>query len=231
MSTRLNTLSASCIGMRIGTTPSGRKPSCFWHVLSGELGACTASSLRGATLGESLLSFSAATQTNRPFMADILASLDNEPAAKRAKADTVSGAAARAKLDPALCDRLRTEVLHLAACDGVLLGASGPFGHAPCSLLPYPFPAKLFRNALTLTKPFNTLVEKVSRDLPWLCETVRTTVAHDPFTRRLLEQLETVAAEGIAQPLQLSINRSDYMIDQPAADVASSRLLQARHAH
>lgn len=134
--------------------------------------------------------------------------------------------AAVAGIGPKLCERLRVETLHLCATSGCLLGASGPFQHAPCSLLPYPFPAQLFEQALTLAVPFNTLIDRVARDIPWLTKVVRTTVAHDPFTRRLLEQLEKVEAEGVAQPLQLSINRSDYMIDQPDQTKPPSRILQ-----
>ena len=64
-------------------------------------------------------------------MADILGDA-SEPASKRQKKIAV------ANLSESTCERLRTEVLHLAACDGVLLGADGPFQHAPCALLPYP---------------------------------------------------------------------------------------------
>jgi hypothetical protein len=45
---------------------------------------------------------------------------------------------------------------------------------------------------------------------------VRSVVAHDAFTRRLLEIAETIKAEGAAQPLQLGIYRSDYMVKQPS---------------
>ena len=151
-------------------------------------------------------------------MADILGDGSSEPSAKRQKR-------AVAGLGPVLCERLRIETLHLCATTGALLGAAGPFHHAPCSLLPYPFPAPLFKQAIDLAKPFNSLVDRVARDVSWLTETVRTTVEHDPFTRRLLEILETVQAEGITQPLQLSINRSDYMIDQPTP-TSTPRILQ-----
>ena len=153
-------------------------------------------------------------------MADILGSSSSEPASKRQKKSSV------ANLSASTCDKLRTEVLHLAACDGVLLGAEGPFHHAPLALLPYPLPEPLFNQSIALAKPFNRMLDKVSRDLEWLTKTVRTTVEHDPFTRRLLEQLDTVSAEGIAQPIQLSINRSDYMIDQPSGAGGPARILQ-----
>ena len=54
---------------------------------------------------------------------------------------------------------------------------------------------------------------------------MRSVVAHDAFTRRLLEIAETIKAEGAAQPLQLGIYRSDYMVHQPSEE-ATPRLLQ-----
>lgn len=122
-------------------------------------------------------------------------------------------------------ERMRTDTLHWAAANGLLLGADGPFAHAPCSLLPYPFPSSLFWQANSLAKPFNTLVDRVARDTEWLCTTVRSVVGHDEFTRRLLELCESTAAEGVVQPLQLGIYRSDYMIDKRSEDDAP-RILQ-----
>ena len=155
-------------------------------------------------------------------MADILQGAAAAPPAKRAKTDA---AVSVASIPPSVCDHLRANCLHVAACDGVLLGAEGPFQHAPCSLLPYPFPRALFEQAIALARPFNALVERVSRDTAWLTRVVRSTVGHDPFTRGLLEIFEDVTAAGLSQPLQLSINRSDYMIDQPTP-AATPRILQ-----
>ena len=152
-------------------------------------------------------------------MADVLGGGgESEPGAKRAKV-AVAGLPAEAS------EFLRTETLHLAAASGVLLGADGPFAHAPLSLLPYPFPSSLFAQAVALATPFNLLVDRISRDLEWLCSQVRSVVAHDAFTWRLLEIAETIKEEGAAQPLQLGVYRSDYMVDQPS-DEATPRLLQ-----
>jgi len=154
-------------------------------------------------------------------MADILAASKSTVAdgAKRRKVSSVAG------LSAPVCDMLRTETLHVAASSGVLLGADGPFNHAPCSLLPYPLPATVFSHALSLSQPFSVLVDRVSRDTEWLGRVVRTTVGHDPFTRRLLDIFDEVNTKGVAQPLQLNINRSDYMVDQPTAE-ATPRILQ-----
>ena len=150
-------------------------------------------------------------------MADVLGG-GAEPSAKRAKL-SVAG------FEADVSEFLRTETLHLAAASGVLLGADGPFAHAPCSLLPYPFPASLFAQAKSLATPFNLLVDRISRDLEWLCAQVRSVVAHDEFTRKLLEIAEVIKEEGAPQPLQLGIYRSDYMVHQPSDD-ATPRLLQ-----
>ena len=152
-------------------------------------------------------------------MADVLGIANDAQQGKRQRKMSV------ASLPAAVCEALREHTLHFAACHGALLGAQGPFKHAPCSLLPYPFPASLFTQAISLSKPFNVLVDQCARDTNWLFRVVRTTVEHDEFTRRLLEIAERVTAEGAVQPLQLSINRSDYMIEQPSAD-ATPRILQ-----
>ena len=154
-------------------------------------------------------------------MADILAAAaitgqPDQPERKRRKIGS---------LPTASLEHMRTETLHYASANGLLLGAEGPFMHAPCSLLPYPFPEALFYQAESLAQPFNTLVDRVSRDTDWLCQTVRKVVGHDEFTRRLLELCEAVIEEGVVQPLQLGIYRSDYMVDQPTED-AAPRLLQ-----
>ena len=161
-------------------------------------------------------------------MADVLGGGGDgpEPAAKRAKQPAaISARVSVAGLSAEAAEFLRTETLHLAAASGVLLGADGPFAHAPLSLLPYPFPSSLFAQAAALAAPFNLLVDRISRDLEWLCEQVRSVVAHDAFTRRLLEIAEAIKAEGAAQPLQLGIYRSDYMVHQPTEE-ATPHLLQ-----
>lgn len=112
------------------------------------------------------------------------------------------------------------ETLHWAAASGFLVGSDGQFAHAPCSLIPYPLPSSLFAQALSLATPFNTLVDRVSRDTAWLHAVTRSVTASDAFTARLLALSEAVCAEGIAQPLQLGINRSDYMLHQPTPDAA-----------
>ena len=155
-------------------------------------------------------------------MADILAGAGAaEPSSKRRR--VLTGAVGG--LPPEVASALREDVLHWAAAGGLMIGAAGPFDHAPCSLLPYPFPASLFAQARALAKPFNTLVDRVSRDTEWLHDTVRGVVEHDEFTGRLLALSEAVVEEGATQPLQLGIYRSDYMVHQPGEEDAP-RLLQ-----
>lgn len=151
-------------------------------------------------------------------MADVLSGGAADLETKRRKLNVLS-------LPNSQMEHMRVETLAWAAANGVLLGAEGPFPHAPCSLLPYPFPASLFAQAGALSRPFNTLVDRVARDTDWLISTVRGVVGHDEFTGELLKICEAVVAEGVVQPLQLGIYRSDYMIDQPTDD-AAPRILQ-----
>jgi len=152
-------------------------------------------------------------------MADILASIPAAPEPKKQKLT-----APVAGLPGDLVGRMREDTLAWQAVGGVLIGAETSITPAPCSLLPYPWPAALFAQAQALAVPFNLLVDRVARDTEWLHEATRKVTASDPFTGRLLQLSEKVHAEGVAQPWQLGIYRSDYMIHQPAQD--APRLMQ-----
>ena len=61
-------------------------------------------------------------------MADILAGSDSSSRpAKKPRTGPLAG------LSGPLTERLRVETLHLCATKGLLLGADGPFAHAPCA--------------------------------------------------------------------------------------------------
>jgi len=152
-------------------------------------------------------------------MADILADTGAVDNKRRKLADSVAG------LPADVVSHFRDETLHWSATSGVLIGADSTFAHAPCALLPYPFPSSLFDQAKSLAAPFNVLVDRCARSTDWLHKTTRSVVGHDPFTSRLLTLSETVTSEGVAQQLQLGIYRSDYMVHQPSED-AAPRLLQ-----
>ena len=100
--------------------------------------------------------------------------------------------------------------IHWALTHGIGMGI--PFGHAPFTVKPFPFPRSQFEKAKELAPLFNLLVEKIARNPQWLIETLKPTAVSDNFIHRLIEIYEHVLKEGIHQPLSLAINRSDYML-------------------
>lgn len=90
------------------------------------------------------------------------------------------------------------------------------------------FPRKQFELGVELSPIYGRLVDRVSRDVKWLHSCVQSVVAEDAFTGRLLELSRLVQKEGVQQQAYLGIHRSDYMLHEPQADVASDsqRLLQ-----
>lgn len=103
---------------------------------------------------------------------------------------------------------------------GTIIPASREKGHmihVPFSLLPRPFPRRMYEQAIELAQPFNQLVDSIARDTQWLVQTLRHTATSDPFTGRLLDLLELVEHQAAAwprQPWMLALHRSDYMVDQ-----------------
>ncbi|XP_073232302.1 glutathione synthetase-like [Porites lutea] len=92
------------------------------------------------------------------------------------------------------------------------------FQHIPFTLLPSPFPEKLFTAAREVQVDFNLLVHKVSQDYHFTKKALLSTVAADPFTSKLFDIYDTVWKQGISKPEQISLGifRSDYLIDTTA---------------
>jgi glutathione synthase len=78
---------------------------------------------------------------------------------------------------------LAREGVHLAACNGLLMGAPtsitgvGPdaktlFIHCPFTLLPSPIPQHCFQDAIDLAPLFGKLVHRISLDYEWLTHTL-----------------------------------------------------------
>ncbi|CAK5049800.1 unnamed protein product [Meloidogyne enterolobii] len=82
---------------------------------------------------------------------------------------------------------------------------------APFSLLPSPFPRRLFDQALSVQKALNLLYFKVSWDYEFLKQAHQQVIKSDEFTRRLMSILDVVYKEGIKQPITLLTQRADYM--------------------
>lgn len=126
---------------------------------------------------------------------------------------------------------LARSLLPLLAATGFALApataAPGQLVHAPCALLPRPFPRTAFHAAQALARGFNALVDGVAARRGWLEATLAASVAGDAFTGRLLGVLRAVEAEaGPRQRLVLGVHRSDYMVDRGPAGDAPPRLAQ-----
>ncbi|KAH9922030.1 glutathione synthase [Amylocystis lapponica] len=100
--------------------------------------------------------------------------------------------------------------------------------HAPLALFPSPIPRKLFRLAQTLQRTYNLLYARIATDEAFLDRVmgeVEGVGKVDDFTRHLWTRWKKLRDEGIVQPLQLGIFRSDYMVHAPDA-VESASLKQ-----
>jgi len=88
---------------------------------------------------------------------------------------------------------------------------------APFSLFPSPIPHDLYKQAVTVQRDFNVLINAVSKDEEFLHETLKDTVAVDNFTYRLYGIFRAAGGQRASQKAALGIHRSDYMIDVSTA--------------
>jgi glutathione synthase len=80
-----------------------------------------------------------------------------------------------------------------ASQHGLVVAAAaqeGTLTHAPLSLLPTPFPAAAYAQAMRLAAPFGELMAAVAADADFLRTTLAGACANDEFTRRLMEMFE-----------------------------------------
>ncbi|KAH7909680.1 glutathione synthase [Hygrophoropsis aurantiaca] len=87
--------------------------------------------------------------------------------------------------------------------------------HAPISLVPSPVPRHLFNDAKALQSAYNTLYARVAMDEEFLDKVmgaVEGVGRADDFVGTLWKGWKAVRDEGIAQPLQLGLFRSDYLL-------------------
>mmetsp|Transcript_18669 Transcript_18669/g.34588 ORF Transcript_18669/g.34588 Transcript_18669/m.34588 type:complete len:473 (-) Transcript_18669:100-1518(-) len=85
--------------------------------------------------------------------------------------------------------------------------------HAPMTVLPTSLSKAAFELGVSLSQPFNELVDCIARDLEWVYATLDGVLEQDDFTRRMVELCKQVESEGVVQRTYLGINRSDYMLD------------------
>uniref|UniRef100_A0A1I7WRU1 Glutathione synthetase n=1 Tax=Heterorhabditis bacteriophora TaxID=37862 RepID=A0A1I7WRU1_HETBA len=82
---------------------------------------------------------------------------------------------------------------------------------APFTLLPSPFPKKLFLQAVDVQNLMAFLYHEIAYDYEFLISCHEQVIKTDSFMRRLISILLTVKEEGLAQAKSLVIQRSDYM--------------------
>ena len=95
--------------------------------------------------------------------------------------------------------------------------------HAPFSLLPSPFPAKLFHYASSLQPIYNDLYARISLDDDLLKDIFvkRKVIEVDDFQRSLWDIYQRVKQEAAAQHLQLGLFRSDFLLHDESVQLGT----------
>uniref|UniRef100_A0A8C4SN23 Glutathione synthetase n=1 Tax=Erpetoichthys calabaricus TaxID=27687 RepID=A0A8C4SN23_ERPCA len=120
--------------------------------------------------------------------------------------------------DGALLEQLALVAKDAAALHGVIMrtkedpNSSEVVNYAPFTLFPTPIPKPVFEQARLVQKDFNLLVDMVSRDSTFLEQALASTIIVDNFTARLFKIYRHVLQEGASSPINLGLNRSDYML-------------------
>ncbi|RDB14681.1 Glutathione synthetase [Hypsizygus marmoreus] len=87
--------------------------------------------------------------------------------------------------------------------------------HAPLSLFPSPFPRSLFQLAQRLQRIYNILYSRIAQDEEFLDRVMGTENGVgkvDDFIGQLWTGWKQLRDEGLVQPLQLGLYRSDYLV-------------------
>ncbi|KAJ7779542.1 hypothetical protein B0H14DRAFT_2961681 [Mycena olivaceomarginata] len=87
--------------------------------------------------------------------------------------------------------------------------------HAPLSVFPSPFPLRLFLLARRLQSTYNILYARIATDVEFLDQVmgaVEGVGKVDDFVGQLWTGWKTLRDEGLVQPLQLGLFRSDYLL-------------------
>ncbi|CDZ97440.1 Glutathione synthetase [Phaffia rhodozyma] len=89
---------------------------------------------------------------------------------------------------------------------------------APVSLFPSPFPRDLYTRVINLQSAYNELYARITMDDRWLDHVVRGCFwgdnGGDSFMRDVWQGWKDSQEEGVKQPLQLLLSRSDYLLHQ-----------------
>jgi len=94
------------------------------------------------------------------------------------------------------------------------MSSNGSVVHCPVSVLPSRISRSAYDHAVSLSRDFNVLIDRVSRDHDFLIETLGSVATVDSFTGHLLKILrETSTDKRVRFPMCLGLHRSDYMFD------------------
>jgi len=126
-------------------------------------------------------------------------------------------------MDPTMLEDLSEKAKDYALMHGICMRRKDAYDRdalhfAPFLLLPSPFPETEFQKALKLQTVLNELMHKVAHDRKFLTETLAQTIKVDEFTGRLFKIFEKVWDEGLAQPIDCGMLRSDIMLNTHPCD-------------
>ena len=114
-----------------------------------------------------------------------------------------------------VCKKLKVAAEDWASAHGLLVRSDEGFGTCPVTLVPSTFPADVYAEAKGIAPIFSRLVDQVSRDLPWLFETLSATAAGDDFIKKQVDIVKEVYIKDAGTKVQsayLGCHRSDYMV-------------------
>jgi len=130
-------------------------------------------------------------------------------------------------------DEITDDALAWAVAHGIVMyGAPMDKTQAttlPFTLLPTPFPADLYGQAMDMAAGFHTLMDKVACDMPWLQQVLEVTGKIDPICGPLLAICSKVyGQEGKDHALDIRLNmmRNDFMLDTASHQRAAYPLKQ-----
>lgn len=120
---------------------------------------------------------------------------------------------------------------------GLVYGAQNPSDpcalvHAPFALTPVPFPRQAFERAVAASRPFNAMIDRVSRDEAYLKSVLDAAAKGDAeFTGRLMEIYTDEmqwrrerGASASSSEMSLVLTRSDYMLHDPTSTMLQVEL-------
>nr|XP_026689469.1 glutathione synthetase-like [Ciona intestinalis] len=94
--------------------------------------------------------------------------------------------------------------------------------HAPFTLFPSLFPTSAYHLTRSIQNDIHLLYHKVSRDMEFLGEVLKSTIAADDFVSNLFDIAKLARASNATQKVEIGAYRSDYMIQQSYSKNASN---------